>query len=143
MECYLVDIPSSYNKILSPGGYGRNEDGPVNLTIKVNILSVDSVDEINMQIGITFDLQIEWSDDRLTFINMDTKRKTKVSVESAEHLWLPSENIIHENAVVGEVIENNHRVIRVENLTEGIGITTTESVESYKHLGSKTRLVMT
>ena len=64
-------------------------------------------------------------------------------MESAEHLWLPSENIIHENAVVGEVIENNHRVIRVENLTEGIGITTTESVENYKHLGSKTRLVMT
>ena len=59
MECYLVDIPSSYSKILSPGGYGRNEDGPVNLTIKVNILSVDSVDEINMQIGITFDLEIE------------------------------------------------------------------------------------
>ena len=141
-ECFLVDIPSSYSKILSPGGYGKNEDGPVSLTIKVNISSVDSVDEINMRIGITFDLQIEWSDDRLTFINMDTKRKNKISVESSKLLWLPSENIIHENAVVGEVIENNHRVIRVENLTEGIGITTTESVENYKHLGSKTRIVM-
>ena len=45
--------------------------------------------------------------------------------------------------MVGEVIENNHRVIRVKNLTEGIGITPTESVENYVHIGSKTKVVMT
>ena len=38
--CHLVQIPNSYNKILSPGAYGKNDE-PVSLLTHVNIISVD------------------------------------------------------------------------------------------------------
>ena len=142
-NCNLVNVPTSYNKLISPGLNEKSNGQPIRLFINVNILSIDLIDTVEMCVGITFDTEIKWTDDRLHFENIDHTGKNLISVKSAERFWIPSDNIIHDNAVVGAIIEDTaHRVIRVTNLTEGVSQRTTESVENYLYLGKNTQLIM-
>jgi hypothetical protein len=141
-NCHIVHIPKSYNKLLAPGEYGKDESS-VSLNSRVNIISIDIIDTKRMRMGITFELHVKWSDDRLKFANLNGKGRNLFSVELAKNLWLPSEHIIHDNAVLGEKhFINKHRHVGAKNLTKGMVELTTDSVENYMYPGSKTQLFM-
>ena len=142
-NCNMVNVPTSYNKLISPGFHGKNNGTPIGLLINVNIISIDLIDTVKMCVGITFDTKIKWTDGRLNFENMDQKGKNLISVKSEVNFWIPSDNIIHYNAVIGEIIEDkDNRVVHVTNLTAGIRYRTTESIENYLYPGENTKLVM-
>jgi hypothetical protein len=95
-----------------------------------------------MRIGITFEVNVKWIDDLLKFQNLNTMGRNLISLESANRLWLPSENFLHDNAVIGEIMEDKHRTIEARNLTEGFVVSGTESVENHRYPGSETQLYM-
>ena len=141
--CDLVHIPKSYNKLHPPLTNFDEKNSPVNLSTQVNIISIDDIDPLHMQVGITFETQHKWSDSRLNFENLDVKGVNPISAETAEKLWLPSDFIIHDNAILGKIVEDSHRELGIENLTTAMPGNIMKSIENYVHLGSNTRLVLT
>ena len=141
--CNLVEIPKSYYKVRSPVKYNKNNIEPVHLLTQISIINVDIVDTLNMFVGITFDVQLKWNDDRLSFENIDPYGKNLLSIEAANKLWLPCENIIHDNAILGQIIEDKNREIGVTPLTQERPVDIKSSVENYIYKGSETQLFMT
>ena len=141
-QCSLVQIPKSYDKILSPVKYDEINN-PVHLLTQINIINVDIVDALHMQIGITFEAQIKWNDDRLNFRNIDPTGKNLLSRETSGKLWLPCENIIHDNAILGQIIEDKHRDVGVTTLTKDRPVNIMHSIENYLYKGSEAQLFMT
>ena len=140
-SCNLVNIPKSYDKIHSPVNYSE-EEHPVNLKTQVIIINVDKVDALNMAIGITFEVQIKWKDSRLNYENIKPHDKNLLSLEAANKLWLPCENIIHDNAILGQIIEDKHRSVGVTSLTNQKPVDIKQSIENYLYTGSEAELFM-
>ena len=140
-SCQLVRIPNSYEKIDYPVLHEEGNE-VVYLVTQFNVLTVDIIDTLKMLIGITFEIRIYWNDNRLSYENLDAKGNNLISEEVANKLWLPSDNIIHDNAILGEILKDNHRDVGVNNLTAPEPMTIVNSMENYIYKGSKTRLFM-
>ena len=141
MKCNLVEIPGSYDKIVPPF-IAEESHKPVPLSTRVDIYSIDMINTLEMMIGITFLLNFKWSDGRLDFHNLDSNGYNLISAAATSNLWLPSENIIHENAILGQIITDSQRIIGVTNLTTAMRSDTTSSIENYKFKGSNAQMFM-
>ena len=141
-ECNLVKLSKSYDKIRSPVKFGTGND-PLNLTTQATILNVDIVDSLHMQVGITFEVTIKWNDDRVNFENIEMNRKNLLPTEMSNKLWLPCENIIHDNAILGTIIEDKHRDVGVTIATTETPVDIQQSIENYLYKGSEAELFMT
>ena len=51
------------------------------LSIAVNIYTIDYIDTIHMEIGITFEVRIRWKDPRLKFANTFESQRTTEDIE--------------------------------------------------------------
>ena len=110
------------------------------LITSVNIITVDIIDTLKMLIGITFEIAIKWKDDRLFFENLDTDGANLISTETANKLWLPSDNIVHDNAILGDIVIDNRKNVGVRNLTDAIPASITNSIENSNFYGSQAEL---
>ena len=140
--CDMIHIPSSYNKLHPPMADFGSDDAPAKLTTQINIISIDDIDSLNMKIVVTFEMQLKWNDARLNFENLDTTTINPMSEETAKTIWMPSEHIIHDNAILGKIIEDPHRELGIENQTVAMPGDITKSIENYVHPGSKTQIVL-
>ena len=93
-----------------------------------------------MLIGITFKIYIKWSDARLSFQNLDTESENLISQEAASTLWLPSDNIQHDNAILGEIVMDSHKKVGVTNLTIAMAGNIMDSLENYVYKGSQSQI---
>ena len=109
-HCELVSIPDSYNPSNSPkfGSENINEEGGLKIDIDTTIISIDSIDTLNMIITITLELRLKWYDRRLVFSNPISGKENLISNEKADKLWSPLRDMIHDNAIIGEIILNQH-----------------------------------
>ena len=105
-DCELVKIPRSYNLANTPN-LGYEYDGPMKIDINATIISIDSIDTVNMILTLTIKIYLEWLDMRLTFSNPDWNKHNSIPKETAEQLWSPLRDIVHENAIVGEIKYDN------------------------------------
>ena len=137
--CTLVDIPNSYDKLISPVSF-KEPRGTISLLTHVEIVSVDTIDTTKMLIGITFKIGIKWIDGRLRFQNLDSNGRNLISKEATLKLWLPSDNIHHDNAILGEIVMDDKRKVGVTNLTVAMPGDTMNSVENYIYEGSQAQL---
>ena len=140
--CDMIHIPSSYNKLHPPLAQSDTGDALSMLKTQINIISIDDIDSLNMQIVVTFELQLKWNDARLNFENLDTTAVNPMSEETARNIWMPSEHIIHDNAILGKIIEDPHRELGIENQTAAMPGDIMNSIENFVHLGSKTQIVL-
>ena len=95
-----------------------------------------------MRIGITFEINVRWSDNRLNFRNLDPTGENVISIESLERLWLPCENFRHDNAILGEIVTEGQRKVKVANLTSALPGNAMQSVENYRYNGAQTQISM-
>ena len=140
--CDMIHIPSSYNKLHPPLAFSDSSEAPSMLKTQINIISIDDIDSLNMLIVVTFEMQLKWTDARLNFENLDTSAVNPMSEETARNIWMPSEHIIHDNAILGKIIEDPHREIGIENQTVAMPGDIMKSIENFVHLGSKTQIVL-
>ena len=80
------------------------------------MISNDDIDAVKMLIGLTIEIRLRWNDRRLTFTNI-LDEGNKVTESQREHLWLPMREIVHENAIIGEIKMGTQQTVSIRNQT--------------------------
>ena len=85
---------------------------------QIDILNIDFIDTVSMSAGLTVDIHMTWRDHKLVFENiLDGKGKVDsfkvIAKREFEDIWLPMPEIIHENALLGKVIEDKVFYVKV------------------------------
>ena len=114
MDCEIVYVPENYKKEPTK----RLDDSINYIYTKVTILKFDSIDKSGV-LDITLTIQMRWRDPRLTYLNIMDEGQTgggyekDISVEKQADLWLPLDNIVQRNAVIGDVLQETITFVRV------------------------------
>ena len=82
--------------------------------MKTNIISIDSIDTVDMIVGLTLDIRMQWNDKRLTFFNPEINKSNIIPSTTVKKLWNPLQDTIHDNAVIGEIIHDNKNTLQLQ-----------------------------
>ena len=109
--CHLINVPLSYNRANAPES--SIDGSPLEIKIQSRIIAIDSIDTVNMIVTVTLELDLEWFDKRLTFSNPDTNQGNLISNQKSKTLWNPLRDVIHENAIIGEIKYGNDFTVKI------------------------------
>ena len=109
--CKLISFPASYNKAKPPSP--QIENRPLDIGIQTNIITIDSIDTVNMRVTLSVEVVFDWYDDRLLFENLFPGKENLLPLESIKLLWTPLNSVIHGNAIIGEITYDNELGIKV------------------------------
>ena len=116
----MVQITDSYAKQFPPGNPNsdrtldkmeRDPDEGLPIVNKMTIINFHTTDTLNMIVGLTLDIKMEWNDSRLAFKNlMPDSKTTKIplAIESTQKLWIPLDFVEHENVKIDQVSSINY-----------------------------------
>ncbi|XP_076348463.1 glycine receptor subunit alpha-2-like [Tachypleus tridentatus] len=94
----LTDIlPVGYDKLRPPS----EKDHPANVTIRIAVLNIRSLDEKQMSLAADIFLHQVWKDHRLLFPHTSSRSKLVLDVKWREHLWTP--DTFFKNSLEGKV----------------------------------------
>lgn len=141
-NCFPIRIPESYNKIQAPENIQQISSQPLLIRTQINILHVDMIDTVTMLAGITIELKMKWNDSRLVFANLDRNKKYPVSPEIVDQLWLPLDNVVHENAVIGKIHRADIRRVFVFPTSDPIRLKGYEKYEEFLYDGAENSMEM-
>ena len=102
-ECTTIDIPQSYDK-LEPPELGKKEPLPVHIDIVIE--NINQIESKHMMIDISMKITMSWKDCRLKFRNLPKTRDKLIKSEISKKLWLPSDHLMHMNAIIGQTKED-------------------------------------
>ena len=79
------------------------------IEISMNIKTIDNID-LEGIMTLTSTITVEWRDPRLEFLNIrdgaeGLENVKAISYSLWDQLWLPLDNIVYENAVIGQIDE--------------------------------------
>jgi hypothetical protein len=97
-DCTTIDIPQFYEKLEPPRS---GTSGPLVVNVSVVIENINDIDTKQMMIDTTMKITMKWKDGRLKFRNLPCDRPTLITSFTSNKLWLPSENLVYENEIVG------------------------------------------
>ena len=98
----MVEIPPSYIKVSIPKKKkSSNESTPIKTHILVE--SINLIDTTEMVMELTIKITMKWTDGRLIFRNLPNSTKSLVPSRIADQLWLPLDNVVHDNAMIGKI----------------------------------------
>ena len=137
--CDLLSIPSSYNRANAPKA--PIEKDSLEIEMNIQVVTIDSIDTVNMEVTLTIAMQIKWYDKRLTFFNLITNKNNFISNEKSSLIWTPLRDIIHENAIIGEITNGFHSVKPHPSLPEDVDDTI--AIENRSFNGSSNALELT
>ena len=120
IDCKVVHINSTYNKLLSP-----SQNKSVEILVQVKVKDIIKIDENSNEFRVKFKIYLYWNDYRLTFYNLKKKDKeNRLSAEESSSIWKPEiyiEDIykfhreINEEAVV--LIQRNNDTYTTLDIT--------------------------
>ena len=126
-HCNLVKLPHMYRKSNPSKPTGQNSTS-LDIHTQIELINFDFIDTVNMVVTLTLEVSMKRHDSRLTFSNPMMNQSNSVLSENYRFLWLPLENVVHQNAIIGElnldndikvdVIANNPRTIDAEMAVE-------------------------
>ena len=96
-----MDIPPSYNVANAP--ISQNDGHPLDITTKIDIQNIDSIDTVNMLLDVTMEVTFEWYDKVLMFSNLIPDTNNFIPNEKRELLWNPLRDMVLKNAIIGEL----------------------------------------
>ena len=117
--CSLVQIPESYDNANAPTS--DEKDSILNIEITASLVKINSMDTINMMAVFTLELDMNWKDNRLKFSNPRKNMENIIKVDQAKNLWTPLQDVVHENAIVGNVEYDKAKVIQLVPIQEEPG----------------------
>ena len=109
--CTLVQIPESYDNAHAPTS--DEKDSILKIETTARLVKINSIDTIDMVAVFTFDLDMNWHDNRLKFSNPRKNKENIIKLDQARKLWTPLQEVIHENAIVGNVEYDKAKVIQL------------------------------
>jgi hypothetical protein len=80
-----------------------------NLHTNVEVINIDFINTIDMKVGITAGINIKWRDGRLEYFNPVMSHANVVPAGKIKDIWLPSQHLIIENAILGQIEYDNHQ----------------------------------
>ena len=66
-----------------------------------------------MIVTVTLEMNFEWFDRRLMFSNPDINKENLISNQKSKGLWNPLRDLIHENAIIGEIQYGNNFDVKI------------------------------
>ena len=117
--CTVVEVSDDYRS----GDPPKLSNGINNITTTINILRFDNI-ELDGTMELTINIEMTWRDDKLTFLNImdqgsvNVTNTKDVSSYKQSKLWLPLDRIVHENAVIGQILSGTNAFVRVAANTE-------------------------
>ena len=108
-DCTLVLVPEEYQRSLPPA-INSFDVKAVEIGTQVSIISIDDIDTLNMFVGLTIQINMQWFDQRLDFHNTRVFEETVIPLDIVKKLWLPLDKIIHENAIIGHIEKDEMKV---------------------------------
>ncbi|XP_009906395.2 gamma-aminobutyric acid receptor subunit pi isoform X2 [Dryobates pubescens] len=102
----IQKIIKGYNKYLRP----FFDDGPVSIGMSLDIASIDTISEINMDYTATIFLRQRWTDERLCF---DGNKSLSLDGRLVEMLWVPDTFIVDSKKSFLHDITVENRLIRI------------------------------
>ena len=73
------------------------------LKISAGVEQIDHIDTAHMMVSLTLNLSFKWNDQRLKFNNLLKGHQNVLSFEASDQIWLPTNDLVIENAVVGQI----------------------------------------
>ena len=114
--CSLVNVPSFYDTGIAP--VRTNGERGADIHIDVRIIKIDSIDTINMMVALTMEISLIWHDGALSFFNPSYDQDNILRYQKSKQLWTPMRNLVHENAIVGNVIYEQREIKILPNAPE-------------------------
>ena len=144
MDCLIVDVPTSYRKIEPPRSVNSSQHSYSPIETKIIIRSIDEIDTLEMSIEMTIDINMVWTDNRLTYTNLLDNTRNLVDPDIANKLWNPLDYIVHDHAVTGEIeTEVCSKILSVQKLTGPSPTNIFDSYENQQFSGSTNKLEIT
>ena len=100
-DCTLVHIPETYTSLRPPESSGSKD--PLDIVTQIGFINIDTVDYVRMRVGLTLEVRLRWHDKRLTFYNVAEDGHSRIHEPLYSAVWLPMKDIIHSNAIIGEI----------------------------------------
>ncbi|XP_069985577.1 uncharacterized protein [Penaeus vannamei] len=87
-DCGVVGEGAAYRRHLPPPG--SLGSAPLRLTPRITLMRITAVDTVNMAVTVDFQVQLRWTDSRLTFSHLEnTMKVVTLSHEDSDKIWLP------------------------------------------------------
>ena len=112
-DCELVKLPSLYRTANPP----QPEENVLPILIQVEIINIDLIDTVNMIVVLTIKVKMKWFDERLEFSNPMINQSNSVPDKIVGKIWKPLDNLIHENAIIGEIKRDENLKLEVKATT--------------------------
>ena len=145
-DCNTIRVPGSYQKS-APPELSRDIMQSNPIFTQIDILNIDFIDTVRMSAGLTIEIQMTWRDHKLMFENIlpavGKVDSFKIIAEKEfNKIWLPMPDIIHENAVIGKVIEDKVFYVKIVGKSNPLDMTLEEDIEGLLYPGSANNLVI-
>ena len=124
-DCTFILIPKRYQETLPPA-INSFDVKKVEINTQLSIISIDEIDTLRMMVGLTIQINIQWLDQRLEFHNPIMNQENIIPQGIAQRLWLPIDNIVHENAIIGHIENGVMQVSLLPSLFENMDVGQTE-----------------
>ena len=139
-NCPLISIPPNYNKANAPKP-SKNDD-KLDVLIETVIRNIDSIDTLHMTVTLTLEIHLLWRDRRLTFTNPKVNKTNLIPAETSQKLWNPLLELVHENAVIGEILYTEDSTVKL-HATVPEELDPSKAVENRMFSGSHNPLELT
>ncbi len=102
--CEVKVLPITYRKILPPEGQSSKE--PLMVNVSLEVVKINSIEEINMEFNSVVKVTMTWIDKRVTFKNLkQDKYSNMMSGPGMEELWLPGVRFVNSIDLAPDSVE--------------------------------------
>ena len=115
VNCFMIRFPQNYDNVYQANA---NDNIKTKVWTQITIQNIDKIDSVGMIVGLTVKIKMRWKDSRLTFTNLDRKKKNQVPKEIADRLWIPLDNVVYANAVIGKTYQDRIRRVFIKPTSE-------------------------
>ena len=101
------------------------------LKTKVIIEEINVIDTKDMMMEVTVRMMIRWVDSRLKLKNVQPRSKILIPSKTIDELWLPFDNIVHDNAMIGKIQSNKEdRQVSFSSMTPPLPVDIEDAFEN-------------
>ena len=128
LNCNLIHLPKTYVKVIPPEPVNKSE--PLAIQTLIEIISIDTIDTINMHIGLTLDIHMKWMDSRLTFANLIPNSQNNLLPIVVRQIWIPLQYVTHENALLGNIYPDSKMDVEIRALKPPLPMTSDDAFQN-------------
>ena len=112
MQCEIFKTDSTYLKEMPPEPKG--EVGKTDVFLKVDVLSIVDISEVDNFISLQLRLKLSWTDPRLTMFNLnDAADMNTLTMEARQKIWIP-QVIFHNTQHKEESLNDEKAIVTID-----------------------------